>query len=452
VRRTRLSISIVALGLAATLAACGSSAGKPATAPPATNPLRLSLVTAGDEAKAALYPQQQPRYVLDGTLADLGTSAPVRRLVGHDVSEADVARIAATLGLDAAPTRTDWGYEVRDGDALLMVETESGATWIDYSSAGNAGVDSRGGSSAGSSGSGSSDPSSGDGDVAPAKPAPDTPVAPDGPDAPVSDEPTPPLPTIPPPVDVPNADDAVQIAQSLLDDLGVLDGQQWAHDVIDTSTDIAVACAPDAPCPEPAPAPVSQRTVTFDLEVDGTRVPGVGWNVTVGSHRRVEALSGTWAAPEPAGDYALRSTDAVFEDLRNGRAQFIGVQALTANTAAEPSATDAIEPGAIEPGVVPEPRPIEPVETRITGVALGIARWDGTEGGRPVVYLVPTYLFHAAEFHAGSGDSSYDIEVLALDPAGFTISEPVVPEPAIDDPAIGVPPGEVVTQPAPAQK
>jgi len=439
VRSTRLA-PIVALGLTVTLAACGSSAGKPATAPPATNPLRLSPAAAGDEAKAALYPQQQPRYVLDGTLDDLGASAPVLRLVGHEVSETDVARIAATLGLDAAPTRTDWGYEVRDGDALLMVETDGGATWIDYSSAGNAGVDSGGGSSAGSSGSGSSDPSTGAVDVPPAKPAPDAPVS-DGPDTPVSNEPPAPLPTIPPPVDVPSADGAVQIAQSLLDGLGVLDGQQWAHDVTDTSTDVAVACASDRPCPEPAPGPVSERTVTFDLVVDGTRVPGVGWNVTVGSHRKVEALSGTWATSEPAGSYALRSTNAVFDALKNGTAQYIGMQALTASAAAEGSAADAIEPGTIDPGLAPEPRPIEAPETHITGVALGIARWDGTDGGRPVVYLVPTYRFHAT-----SGDTSYDIEVLALAPTAFTIIDP----PATGDPAIGVPPGEVVTQPAPA--
>jgi hypothetical protein len=387
--------------------------------------------------------------VLGGTLDDLGATAPVRRLVGHDVSEADVARIAATLGLHAAPTRTDWGYEVRDGDALLMVETESGATWIDYSSAGNAGVDATGGSSAGSGGTGSSDPSTGTGVAEPANPAPDAPV-PDGSDTPVDTEPLAPLPTIPPPVDVPNADDAVQIAQSLLDDLGALDGQQWAHDVTDTSTDDAIACASDAPCPEPAPAPVSQRTVTFDPVIDGIRVPGVGWSVTIGSHRKVEALLGTWATSEPAGSYALRPTTAVFDDLQNGRARYIGVQPLTANAAAEGSAADAIEPG-----VVPEPGPIAPPETRITGVSLGIARWDGTEGGRPVVYLVPTYLFHASEFHAGSGDTSYDIELLALDPKGFTIADlptdvPPADVPAVRDPEIGVPPGEVVTPPAPA--
>jgi hypothetical protein len=432
VRRTRLSI-IVAFGLTATLVACGSSGGRPAAAPPATNPVRLSLVTAGDEAKAALYPQPPPRYVLDGDLADLGATAPVRRLVGHAVSEADVARIAAALGLHAAPTRTDWGYEVRDGDALLNVETVSGATWIDYSSTGNAGGDASGGSSAGSSGSGSSEPSKGARDVPPD--APDSPVADEPPAPPV------PVPTVPPPVDVPNDDDAVQIAQSVLDDLGVLDDQQWAHDVTGTSTDIAVACASDAPCPEPAPAPVYRRIVTFDLVIDGIRVPGVEWNVDVGSHGTVEALSGTWARPEPAGTYSLRSTNAVFDDLQNGRAQYVGVQPLAASSGGE----ERSDADAIEPGVIAEPRTVDPPETRISGVTLGIARWDGTDGDRPVVYLVPTYRFRAGRFDAGRGDTRYDIELLALAPTGFTIAEPTG-----DDPKIGVPPREVVTLPAPA--
>ncbi len=221
-RRTRLSI-IVAVGLTVMLAACGSSAGRPATAPPATNPVRLSLVTAGDEAKAALYPQPQPRYVLDGDLADLGATAPVRTPGGP---RGERGRRRPYRG-DARPargasTRTDWGYEVRDGDALLNVETVSGATWIDYSSTGNAG----GGSSAARADRAARDRRNrrrarGD-------------VPPDAPDSPVADEPPAPpvpVPTIPPPVDVPNDDDAVQIAQSLLDDLGVLDDQQWAHDV-----------------------------------------------------------------------------------------------------------------------------------------------------------------------------------------------------------------------------
>jgi hypothetical protein len=437
VRRSRLTIStvagLVALGLTGTLAACGSSASKPASAPPATHPARLSLAAGGDEAKSALYPQVPTRYVLDGTLADLGTTAPVRRLVGHDVSEADVARIAAVLGLHAAPTRTDWGYEVRDGDALLMVETGSGATWIDYSSAGNAGAGVSGGSD-GSTGSGSSEPSSGAVDVEPSKPAVVPPDAPGGPDAPVSNEPSVPVPTIPPPVDVPSPDDAVQIAQSLLDDLGVLDAQDYAHDVTDTSTGVAVACASDFPCPEPRPAPVSERTVTFDLLVDGTRVPGVGWNVTVGSHRKVESVSGTWARPEAAGTYALRSTGAVFDDLQNGRARYIGVQPLAASGAAEDNTADATEPG-----------PITPNEVTITGVTLGIARWDGSDAGQPVVYLVPTY-----RFHTGTGDSAYDIEVLALDPAGFTIAAPTDLPAEGNDTKVGVPPGEVVTEPSPA--
>ncbi len=258
-------------------------------------------------------------------------------------------------------------------------------------------------SAGGWTGSGSSRPSPGTVDAGPATPPPD---APEPPVTVVPAEPPAPVPTIPPPVDVPDAGDAVTIAQALLDNMGVLDGQQWAHDVTDTSTDVAIACASDAPCPEPAPGPVSERTVTFDLVIDGTRVPDVGWSVTVGSHRVVESLSGTWARPELSGSYSLRSTSAVFDDLQQGRARFIGAVPLAASSAAEGAPAGGAEPG-----------PIAPIETHVTGVSLGIARWDGTEDGHAVVYLVPTY-----RFHARAGDSTSDVEVLALDPAGFTIA------------------------------
>jgi hypothetical protein len=413
--RSRLS-PLAAVAAVAVLASCGSSAAKPAAAPPARPKLALNQAT-GDEARAALYPVRPVHYVLDGTLADLGGDAPVYRLVGHVVTQSDVARIADVLGVHAAPTRTDWGYEVRDGDALLSVETNGGTTWLDYSSAGNAGV--AVGGSIGSSGSG--------GAAVP-------PDAPKNPDAPVGEEPPTPLPTTPPPVDLPSADDATRIAQRLLDDLGVLDGQQWAHDVSDTSTaGVAVSCAPGTPCP-PTPDPViSERTVNYALRLDGAELPDVGWNVTVGSHAAVEAVSGTWATPEQVGTYPLRSTADVFADLQQGRAQFVGAQALAAG-AAETARDDG---GATAQGADTgaEPDAVIAQDVTITGVSGGRARWDGTADGQPAVYIVPTYRFDA---HV-SGQPSYDVELLALDPAGFSIAAPApapTPEPvATPEPA-----------------
>jgi hypothetical protein len=390
------ALTPIAVVMLVALVACGSSTAKVSGPGPQPDLARLKLAGGGGKADAAIYPQQQPHYVLDGALTDLGFEAPVRTLVGHDVSEADVARFATALGLHAAPARTDWGYEVRDGDALLNVETNGGTTWIDYSSTGNAGAD-----VGGSTGSGSSEPSTGA--VA---------VPPDVPDAPATAPPTAPpvpVPTLPPPVDVPGSDDAARIAQSLLDGLGVLDGQQWATDVTASNGDLAVACDSAAPCPVPEAMPARDRIVTYDLVLDGIRVPDAGWTVSIGNHGAVEAVSGTWARAELAGSYSLRSTQNVFDDLQHNRAQFIDAQALAENAAAaanNTSTTDSVEPV-----------PTTPPDTHITGVALGIARWDGTEDGRAVVYLVPTY-----RFHARTGDQTSDVEVLALDPAGFTIT------------------------------
>jgi hypothetical protein len=68
----------------------------------------------------------------------------------------------------------------------------------------------------------------------------------------------------------------------------------------------------------------------------------------------------------------------------------------------------------------------------ITGVALGLARWDGAENARAVTYLVPTYRFHGRI----ADGAQYDVEVLALDPSGFALVAPpstgdgVEPQPA----------------------
>jgi len=69
------------------LAACGSTTGHLSTR-------KLSLFQGSAKAAGpALYPQRPATYVLDGPLADLGPSAPVRQLIGHDVTTADLARI-----------------------------------------------------------------------------------------------------------------------------------------------------------------------------------------------------------------------------------------------------------------------------------------------------------------------------------------------------------------------
>ena len=83
-------------------------------------------------------------------------------------------------------------------------------------------------------------------------------------------------------------------------------------------------------------------------------VPGVSWSVTIGEHKHVESVSGTWAVPVDAGDYALRSTENVFDDLRNGKAQYIGPQPLVANDT---------------PALAPDSSTLPTVAVHITGVA-----------------------------------------------------------------------------------
>ena len=201
---------------------------------------------------------------------------------------------------------------------------------------------------------------------------------------------TEPSTTIPNPVDVPSADDAAGIAQSLLDGFGVLDGQKWAHDVTDANG-VAFSCAPDATSCNDTPAPpVTARTVTYELLVDGARVPGIDWSVTVGEHRAIESVSGTWASVGDPSQYALRSTNDVFDDLQHGRAQYPGPQPMLAQ--GSPEAAPLIAPGTVL-GTAPDTVP--PLEVHITGVALGSTRWDGTDNGHPAVYVVPTYRFHA---------------------------------------------------------
>jgi hypothetical protein len=93
----------------------------------------------------------------------------------------------------------------------------------------------------------------------------------------------------------------------------------------------------------------------------------------------------------------LRSTAKVFDDMKNGTAEYVNGS-----------------PGG---------------EVRVTGVKLAVARWDGTEDAKAVAYLVPTYRFQIA---GADGANNY-AEVLALDPASFKIAptELPVPEPAL---------------------
>ncbi len=393
--------------MAMTSGACGTTASHNSSpAPP-----KLSLLE--ENAKAAgpaIYPQRPTRYVLDNPLADLGPKAPVLKLIGHDVTTGDLLAMSSALGMHATPLRTETGWELRDGEALLTVSTNR-VTTVDFTRTGGTGSSpgSVGSGSAGGAGSGTSN--TGNPSVPPAT-SPSTTLPRE----------TVPSSTLPAPVDVPSADDAVNTARVLLSSLGLLNGQQWSHGVSDVGG-IAVSCRPDTEC-NPTPSPVTARMVTYDLAVNGVQVPSVSWSVTIGEHRRVESVSGTWAQLASVGTYALRSTQNVFDDLQSGHAQYVGPQPLAAT--AQLTATTVTTA----------------IEVHVTGVALGLARWEGVSDTQTVAYLVPTYRFHAKV----AGGSPYDIELLALDPASFAIVAPT----ATGGSTSSQPSSSVVPQPAPA--
>ena len=77
------------------------------------------------------------------------------------------------------------------------------------------------------------------------------------------------------------------------------------------------------------------------------------------------------------------------------------------------------------------------ITVHIIGVSLGVTRWDAYDNGRAIVDLVPTYRFHARI----DGSSTYDIEVLALDPHAVAFTNPVpTPRPLPASPAPARPP------------
>jgi len=412
--RGRLVVISSALVAGLIAGACGSAArsgngsATATTFPGGKLDLAVAPRTAapsGDGAGAAIAPVRPTKYVVDAKLADLGVGAAAWRMHAHAVSMPDVQRFASVLGLPGVPVRTSAGWEVQDTDALLSVAVTAGSATVSYSS-GAPGV---AGGSAGSAGTSTSPGAVANGPL-----------------------------SVAPPVDVPDAADATSIARGLLDRLGVLGGQKWSTAVSD-SGGVAAACAVGVPCPA-VPAEVFARTVAFSLMLHGTRVAGLDWSVTIGQHRRVESMNGEWAAPADIGSYPLRSTAAVFTDLQRGTAKFAGPQPMMAMSGA---------PGVGAPTIMPaSPNPTVPAVTvQVTEVALGVARWDAYDTGRPVVDLVPTYRFHARV----DGGSTYDIEVLALEPGAVTFTNSLpTPKPLPAQPAPASPPmpGHVVSPPS----
>ena len=425
--------------------ACGSAATPHASSPTSNPKLSLAKATARTgAADAAVAPGAMPirapmNYVLDGTLPDLGAQAPVYRWTAHSVDLAEVNRLAGVLGITSPATATTDGFTAGDSNATLTVTTNYGATQISYYPGGANSV----GGSVGSSGSGSTGSSTAASGSSTGSAKPNAIVDPVPPDSGVT-----PLPQkLTPPVDVPNATDAEKTARALLDQMGVLDGQQWDSQVND-SGGIAISCAVGADC-SGVSQPVAARDVSFTLMIDGKKVNGITWYVTVGEHSRIDSLYGEWGSADVLGTYDLRSTSDAFAALQKGDANFGGVEPVAIDGGAPVSAQvdPAVEPVTDTPSVappVPEPTsgpvdsvpvdsvpvatvpvdttPVQPIDAHVTGVSLGLARWDAVDGNQNVIDLVPTY-----EFHVTIDGSSSDMEELALDPGAIDFANPVTP-------------------------
>lgn len=371
--------------------------------------MKLALASAApaaapsaDGARPAIFPVRPTAYALDAALPDLGSRAVVRQITPHAVSANDVQRFGRAIGLAGAPVRASAGWEIQQPSGTLTFAVSDDRVDVSYSSGAPGAFGGTSSGSVGASGSGVAMPGGG---------AVNGPITKTAPPLPSPAPTTPTAPTITPqpvsPVDVPGPAAARDIAQGLLDRLGVLAGQSWATEVND-SGGVAIACAVGVPCPAVAPE-VSARTVTFSLVIDGTRVADVAWSVTVGEHRRIESFNGEWASPASIGSYALRSTAAVFADLQKGEARYAGPQPMMAVEGARAGA----------PAIATPSMPARVVE-HITGVSAGIARWNAYDHGHAVVDLVPTYRFHARTDEG----PPYDIEVLALDPGAVTFTNP----------------------------
>lgn len=435
--RARLAgISSVAIAVLA-VGACGSAAKSANNSTTTTTSPRtkLDLASGGRTATpstpgagAAIFPVRPTKYVLDAKLADLGTSAVVWRMHPHSVTAAKAQHFADVLGLTGSPTNTSTGWQVQGTSAVLSFIITDGDVTVSYA----LGVPSAVGGSAGTA-----TPPNTVTKTPVNVPAPAPSPAPAPAPAPIP-TPTTVTPRPAPPADVPSAADATSIAHDLLDRLGVLAGQDWSSAVTD-SAGVAVSCAVGMRCPT-VPPEVSARMVTFSVSLDGTRVDGVDWSVTIGEHHRIESVNGEWVTPAAISTYPLRSTEAVFADLQRGTARYPGPLPMTAMSGAPMV-------GAPTTATSPTTATIPTVTVHVTGVAFGLARWDAYNDGQTVVDLVPTYRFHARV----DGGSTYDIEALALDPGAVTFTNPApIPQPLPAQPAPAPPsaPGTAVTPPS----
>jgi hypothetical protein len=299
------------------------------------------------------------RYRLATTPPDLGSDAPVARLEAPPVDQARVRAMSGALGLDGPVTRTaDGGWGVTHGSARLTLAPTPGGWDVEFSPDT---APSAPGSLPGSTGSGGSGT------------APPTPPVSIG---------APPVTAAPVPVELPTAAEAERTARALLNRLGVTG--DWAAAISDTvvasvtnSPGNTAICPPECSIP---PIVVSGLTVTLRPVFDTVAVDGISWQIDIGSHGAIRAVSGTWTRLRTLDRYPLRPVSAVFEDLVKGA----GVN---------PFPVPMREVAPVAPGGAAPDHVIAPTTVAITRVTIGFVAIPAAESGATVVDVVPTYVF-----------------------------------------------------------
>jgi hypothetical protein len=128
--RPRLGAAASVVLVAALATACGTQPGSGDTAPA---PLHLTDTGTGSRALGVPEPAYGGTptgspYVLRTTLPS-STPAPAAVWRWQKPSAADAARVAAALGVKAAPTEVDGGRVARSGSHLLTVRDDGSWTW-----------------------------------------------------------------------------------------------------------------------------------------------------------------------------------------------------------------------------------------------------------------------------------------------------------------------------------
>lgn len=319
-------------------------------------PLSLSQGAATELAGVAdmAMPAQEITYELAGELPGLGSEAPVYRLVAPEMDGDRVQEMAATVGVEGLLEASAGGWTVTGEEGSFGVAPVPGGWSVSsYEVLGTVGSSAVPGSPELSSSEGSSS-------------APGAPMASvasssvttmaGGAAGQVDDagvrveEPMPPTG----PEDLPSEEEAESLAHDLLVRLGVLEGEWDVATSPSGMMGFAVACAEGEECPETdVQETILSWSVTFARVVDGVPASGLEWAVDVGDRGAIQSLWGTLSDLEHMGDYPLRSTTEVFEDLKAGEDMFGGPVPLGAGAPAVGAPVDpAVGVGQSEPASV----------------------------------------------------------------------------------------------------